>query len=161
MATIMSLFSRRNSAGDEAATEELYSAPIKLADQRSGAAIHSRDTGAFEMLGENQQSIDFALTGVYQGLMSLQSLVEQMADLKSDLNKSFEDHRKLALSYSSIRQDRDHAQTRLAEKTELYEAAHGELVGLRTEIEDVRRSYERARTDFEALEHRHHLLSVA
>ncbi|KPF93869.1 hypothetical protein IP81_01665 [Novosphingobium sp. AAP83] len=161
MATIMSLFSRRNSAGDEAAADELYLAPVKLADQRSGTAIHSRDIGAFEMLGENQQSIDFAMTGIYQGLVGLQSLAEQMAALKTDLNKSFEDHRKLALSYSSIRQDRDHAQTRLAEKTELYEAAHGELVGLRTEIEDVRRNYERARTDFEALEHRHHLLSVA
>lgn len=161
MATIMSLFSRRNAAGDQAGSDQMHLLPLALSEQRSEAVVLSRDTGAFGMLGENQQSIDFALSSVYQGLMGLQSLTEQLATLKSDLNKSFEDHRKLALSYSSIRQDRDHAQSRLAEKTELYEAAHGELVGLRSEIEDVRRNYERARTDFEALEHRHHLLSVA
>lgn len=161
MATIMSLFSRRNSAETQAEADVVADGGAARVAAPNSAPLHTKDLAAFERLGESQQSIDFALGTVQQGLSGVQALVEQVSALKAEVARSFEDHRKLALANSAVRQDRDHIQQRLTEKSEQYDSTHAELQSLRAEAEDIRRNYERARTDLEALEHRHHLLSVA
>lgn len=161
MATIMSLFSRRNSAETPAEAGAIADSANGRPATPNSAPLQTRDLAAFERLGESQQSIEFALGTVQQGLSGVQALVEQVSALKAEVARSFEDHRKLALANSDVRQDRDHIQQRLAEKSEQYDTTHAELLSLRAEAEDIRRNYERARTDLEALEHRHHLLSIA
>lgn len=161
MATIMSLFSRRNSAETPAEAGAIADSANGRPATPNSAPLQTRDLAAFERLGESQQSIEFALGTVQQGLSGVQALVEQVSALKAEVARSFEDHRKLALANSDVRQDRDHIQQRLAEKSEQYDTTHAELLSLRAEADDIRRNYERARTDLEALEHRHHLLSIA
>lgn len=161
MATIMSLFSRRNTAEALAGAESVADGDAPRLGISVGTPLHTKDLAAFERLGESQQSIDFALGTVQQGLSGLHALVEHVSALKAEVARSFEDHRKLALANSAVSQDRDHIQQRLIEKSEQYDSTHAELLALRSEADDIRRNYERARTDLEALEHRHHLLSVA
>lgn len=153
MSTLMSLFSRRKSALPS-------DAPItdSLGDQGS---THAKDLAVFGSLGENQQSIEFSLEAVQQGLIGVQALVERATVVKTDVAKSFDEHRKVALENSALRQERDQIQQRLTEALEQYKASYAELTSLKSEAEDVRRIYERTRTDLEALEHRHHLLGVA
>lgn len=159
MATIMKLFSRYTSSDADAGMEEARAR--QLARTGRDAPLHAQDVAAFERLGESQQAIDFTLAHVVQGLTSLQALTEQMSVLKASLARSFEEHRKLALANSAIKQDRDHAEQRYFEKSAQYDETHSELVALRAEAEDLRRNFERTRTDLDTLEHKHQLLGVA
>lgn len=161
MATILSLFSRRRSASapfGSTSNSLTEGGKFKISDE---ASVHAQDLAAFGGLGESKQSIDFAIDTVHQGLIGVQSLVEQVEVLRADLTKSFEEHRKLAVVSSAIRQERDQVQQLFSEKSEEYNAAHRVLVPLQAEIVDLRRNYEVTRTGLEALEHRHHLLGVA
>jgi len=161
MATILSLFSRRRSEiapSDEISNTLTKVGKSKLSDE---TLLHAQDVAAFASLGESKQSIEFAIGTVHQGLIGVQSLVEQVVTLRADLTKRFEEHRKLAVTNSAIRQERDQLQQQFSEKSEEYKAAHALLVPLQAEVEDLRRNYELTRTGLEALEHRHHLLSLA
>lgn len=161
MATILSLFSRRgsvNSPSDAMAISSAEGDPSKLRDKDS---VYANDLAAFGSLGESKQAIESTIGTVHQGLIGIQALVEQILVLRVDLAKSFEEHRKLALTNSAIRQERDQFQQQLAEKSEQCKVTHAALVPLQAEVEDVRRKYELTRTGLEALEHRHHLLGVA
>ena len=161
MATILSLFSRRGSANSPSDAMAISSAegdPSKLRDKDS---VYANDLAAFGSLGESKQSIESTIGTVHQGLIGIQALVEQILVLRVDLAKSFEEHRKLALTNSAIRQERDQFQQQLAEKSEQYKVTYAALVPLQAEAEEVRRKYELTRTGLEALEHRHHLLGVA
>lgn len=161
MATILSLFSRRNSANSPSETTSVSSTEdvkFKFPDQ---ASVHAQDLAAFGSLGESKQSIEFAIGTVHQGLIGVQALVEQVLVLRADLTKSFEEHRKLALANSTIRQERDQFHQQFTEKSEQYKAMHAALFPLQSEAENLRRDYELTRTGLEALEHRHHLLGVA
>ncbi|WP_295444199.1 hypothetical protein [Sphingorhabdus sp. EL138] len=161
MATILSLFSRRGSGNlpsDSETNSSVEGGKFKFPDE---ASVHAQDLEAFGSLGESKQSIEYAISTVHQGLVGMQALVEQVAVLRADLTKIFEEHRKLALANSAIRQERDQTQKQLIEKSEKYKATHAALVPLQLEVEDLRRNYELTRTALEALEHRHHLFSVA
>ena len=161
MATILSLFSRRNSANSPSETTSVSSTEdvkFKFPDQ---ASVDAQDLAAFGSLGESMQSIEFAIGTVHQGLIGVQALVEQVLVLRADLTKSFEEHRKLALANSTIRQERDQFHQQFTEKSEQYKAMHAALFPLKSEAENLRRDYELTRTGLEALEHRHHLLGVA
>ena len=153
MSTLMSLFTRRKFSlpSDDAFI-------TSMANETSGNA---KDLATFGSLGASQQSIEYVLESVQQGLNGVQALVEQAAVLKTDLAKSFDEHRMVALENSVLRQERDQIQQRLTEKVEQHKTTYAELVSLQAETEDVRRGYERTRTDLDALEHRHHLLGVA
>lgn len=161
MATILGLFSRRWSAStpfDSTSNSLTESGRFNSLDE---ASVHAQDLAAFGSLGESKQSIESAIGTVHQELIGIQSIVEQVVILRADLKKSFEEHRKLALANSAIRQERDQLQKQFTEKSEQYKAAHAVLVPLQAEVEDLRRRDELTRTGLEALEHRHHLLGVA
>lgn len=161
MATILSLFSRRRSEStpfDAIFNSLTEGDKSKFTDE---ALLHAQDLAAFASLGESKQSIEFAIGTVHEGLIGVQSLVEQVVTLRADLTKSFEEHRKLALANSTIRQERDQFHQQFTEKSEQYKAMHAALFPLQSEAENLRRDYELTRTGLEALEHRHHLLGVA
>lgn len=161
MATILSLFSRRRSENPHSASASNPAEEGGKFKLLNDASVHAQDLAAFGRLGESKQSIDSAISTVHQGLIGIQTLVEQVVVLRADLAKSFEEHRKIALANSAIRQERDQFQQQLTEKSEHYKVAHAALAPLQTEAEEVRRNYELTRTGLEALEHRHHLLGVA
>lgn len=161
MANILSLFSRRNLANHPSHTTAYSLAKEGNTKRLDEVSVHAKDLAAFGRLGESKQSIEFAIGTVHQGLISVQALVEQVAVLRADLAKSFEEHRNLALANSAIRQERDQFEQQLTEKSEQYKATYAALVPLQSELEDVRRNYELTRTSLEAAEHRHHLLGVA
>lgn len=153
MATLMSIFSRRSLS--------LPSGESMANFVSEGTSNHATDSAMFGSLGENQQSIDFMLENVQQGLAGVEALVEQVSALKADVFKNFEEHRKLALANSALRQEHEQVQHRFAENLDLYKQTYAELVSQKSQAEEFRRNYERTRADLEALEHRHHLLGVA
>lgn len=161
MANMLSIFSRLSSANSYSDAMANSSAEVGKTKLLGEDSVHAKDLAAFGSLGESKQSIESAIGTIHQGLISAQALVEQIGVLRVDLAKSFEDHRKLALAESALRQERDQFQRQFTEKSEQYKAVHAVLVPLQSELEDVRRNYELTRTGLEAMEHRHHLLGLA
>jgi myosin heavy chain 9/10/11/14 len=162
MATIFNLFSRQGLVDAETTGFEPKSRLKRGGKPSPQEEVYQpQDVAAFERLGQRQQSIDGALTEVHRDLVGLQSLIGQATALKSELAEAFDEHRKLALAHFAVQQDRDNAELRFREKATLCDAAQAELVALRAEFDEVRRHRERVVTDFEALEHRHHLAAVA
>jgi chromosome segregation ATPase len=157
----MSLFSRGSSANlssKSVANPTVKAGGLAETDRASGNA---NDLALFGSLGEDQQLVEVTLGSVQQGLVAIEGLVEQISQLRYDVGKIFEDHRKLALSNSTIRQERDQVSISLDERIEQHKFTCAELAYSRAECEEVTREYERTLTKLEALEHRHHLLSVA
>jgi chromosome segregation ATPase len=152
MARILSLFSRGSVSQDMLAGEG--TAPRLPASENTTIA-------GFESLAETQQTIDYALASVYQGLSGVQDLVAQVAKLKTDLAATFEEHRKLALINSSLEQDRGHLGDKLREKNAQYETLSSDHAALRSQLEETRSGLEKAQAELEGLEHRHHLLGVS
>jgi len=123
--------------------------------------LHAQDISVFETMGENQRSIDFALANVLQGIAGFNAIFDQLAAIKVDLARSFDDQRKLALVSSALKQERDHALQRYAEKSSQFETSHSELLILRGKVDELQRNYDRGQAGLEGLEHRHHMLGVA
>lgn len=153
MARILSLFSRGSASQDTQTAEGLAS---RLQSSADGTVI-----AGFESLAEAQQTIDYSLASVFQGLSGVQELVAQVATLKSDLAATFEEHRKLALLNSALEQDRGHLGEKLRDKSAQYDALLADHSALRADFEEARSGLEKAQADLEGLEHRHHLLGIA
>lgn len=133
----------------------------KKKNARTKSAPHGQDVTGFEQLGEKQQEIDNVINDVHHGLSGVYGIIDQIAFLKSAIARVADDHRTLALANYALNQDLVYTQTRLDEKSAHFESVNTELNGLRTESEATFRSLDRAKTEIEALEHRHHLLGMA
>ena len=153
MGRILSLFSRGSAPQEPLTSEETA--------YRQPASTDGVNIAGFESLAETQQTIDYSLASVFQGLSGVQELVSQVATLKSDLAVTFEEHRKLALVNSSLEQDRSHISQKFREKCTQYDTLLSDHGALRSQLDEVRSGLERAQADLEGLEHRHHLLGIA
>lgn len=157
MATIMNILSRLGSSSVGRIEDDVDSTTIT----RSEANTSLKDKAAFEMLGEHQQSIANEVDLVIRDLDTVSSLVKQLAQVKAELGRSFESHRKLAMEHADLQKDKERAETSLREKSALNETLNAELKSTRASLEEISRTHSKARTDLEALENRFHLLGVA
>lgn len=151
MATIMSLFSRK------------VSDPVRSQQEPSprDETLIVRDSASFEQMGESQQVINGGIDSVTKSLEAISGLAKQLSDLKKELARSFDAHRKLALSTAVLEQDRAHVRQGLTEKTAQFDAVTAELRTLRETHEEVSRGFEKARWDLDVLNNKYHLLGVA
>jgi DNA repair exonuclease SbcCD ATPase subunit len=157
MATIMNILSRLGSNGTERIEDDRDSA-VSLRPETNGS---EKDIAAFEKLGEHQQSIASNVDLVIRDLDTISSLVEQLAQIKSELSRSFDSHRKLALDHSDLQKDKERVDTGLREKSAQNESLNSELKAARTSLEEINRTHSKARAELDALESRFHLLGVA
>ena len=159
MSRIMNLFNRRATVNGST-RQSMQRGEAGLG--RSGEeVVQERDVLAFERLGENQQSVDHLVNEVIYGLSTVNALGKQMTSLKAALAYAFDEHRKLALENSSIKQEVEYTAQRLTDKISENHTLNAELQVLKPELDEIRRSYETIKTHHEALEHRHHLLGLA
>ena len=153
--TIMSLFSRKG-FGEAAAAEFEHHEP-----SLSNAGLAVRNSASFEEMGESQQVIDGGIDAVVKNLEEISGLAKQLSSLRRHLVRSFEAHRKLALSTAVLEQDRAYVRQSLTEKTAQFDTATAELRTLRETHEEVSRGFEKARSDLDVLNNKYHSLSVA
>lgn len=161
MGKITNMFSRFSSNGKNIMDNKLLPQGVQNRSDFLESQLNVQDVSVFETMGENQRSIDFALANVLQGIAGFKAVFDQLAAIKVDLARSFDDQRKLALVSSALKQERDHALQRYAEKSSQYETSHSELLILRGKVDELQRNFDRAQASLEGLEHRHHMLGVA
>jgi chromosome segregation ATPase len=157
MATIMNILSRLGASSTERIEDDGDSA----ATTRTEANASIKDKAAFEMLGEHQQSIANDVELVIRDLDTVSTLVKQLAQIKAELARSFDAHRKLAMEHADLQKDKERADTSLREKLAQNESLNTDLKATRASLEEISRSHTKARADLEALENRFHLLGVA
>lgn len=157
MATIMNILSRLGSSTSERGDSNGDSAVILRAD----ATPTVKDIAAFEMLGEHQQSITNDVDLVIRDLETVTALVQHLSQVKAELARSFDSHRKLAMEHADLQKDKDRAESSLSEKSALNETLSADLKATRASLEEINRTHSKARADLEALENRFHLLGVA
>ena len=161
MADILNIFSRLSSNVRRNLEDKVQLGVSKARPKLGGPNLQLQDVGVFEVLGENQQSIDFALASVLQGMSGFQAMFGQLTAIRADLGRSFDEQRNLARVSSAVKQERDHALQRFTEKCSEYDLAHAELLSVRIKVDELQRNFDRAHANFEGLEHRHHMLGVA
>jgi chromosome segregation ATPase len=161
MGKITTMFSRFSANGKNFLDNKSLPQSVHNRGDFLESQLHVQDVSVFETMGENQRSIDFALANVLQGFAGFNAVFDQLAAIKVDLARSFDEQRKLALVSSALKHERDHALQRYAEKSSQYETSHSELLILRGKVDELQRNYDRAQASLEGLEHRHHMLGVA
>ena len=139
----------------------------KYIDKASNGSSYPSDThdvsdlATFKVLADSQQSIDHHVSTVSDGLLGVQQLVTQMASLKVGMETAFDEHHKLARLHARLKQDFSHVELKYAEKCQDYEKVEDELGTVRGSLKETNEFLENTKAELEALEQRHHLLSIA
>lgn len=115
----------------------------------------------FEQLGQSHQLIDGDIGAVVDDIAVIADLQKRLLNLRTDVARAFDQHRKLAIASVSLERERDRYLTALADKTSAHDALLADTTALRADFDGLRQAHDQVLLNLENLEARYHAEATA